>query len=224
MRFTIRLILIIASFISISVLTLTFFPDISAINLGNSATISASLAVLAAIVSAWGAIKIVEQSEDSQKPYPYPSFDVESRYSLIQLVIKNYGGSPAYNIKVIFDKPILDSEGTQVRFSDSEEISDAAILLQNEHVSVLVDASHKIFPKYNDLNFSGNITFENSSGKKTKNRFTISLEQYRKTLAHSNENLKTSYELQKLPKVLKEISNELNEIKVLLKEKDRLKH
>jgi hypothetical protein len=219
MRIIIRGVLIIVTILVIATVVLLFISN-TYINKENSAVISASLAVIAAIVSAWGAIRVVERSEDAEKPYLYPSFDLEGRYNLIQLVLRNYGGSPAYNINLDFNEHVLDIEGNPVNFSVSSEASDIPVLLPGERISVIVGGSGDIISKYSNLNFSGQVSFENRSKKKYKYKFYISLEQYRKTILYGNEELRTNYELQKLPKLMKEISNELQEIKNYLKGKN----
>ena len=168
--------------------------------------IAASLAVITAIISTWGAQKIIEQQEDAQKPSPYLYFDVSSRYQLVLLAIKNSGGTPSYKVSITWEKPLINYKGENI---PSSEIP---ILLPNETISIVVDQSASIFTNQ-DLNYSGKISYYNSSNNLFQRDFEISLEQYRGTLMYSDESLKTHYQLQKLPDILEKIESQLKEIR-----------
>ncbi|MDD5015280.1 MAG: hypothetical protein PHW73_09330 [Atribacterota bacterium] len=179
-------------------------------------SIAASLAVITAVITAWNAQKIIESQEDSQRPYPYLFFDISSRYMLVQLVMKNFGGSPAYDIEIGWDKPLLNSSGKQISFGvDNKHNIDVPFLLQGEKISVLVGGANNIFSKYKeeDLNYSGSISFKDSIGQQMEHCFYLSLEKYRNNLAYSEEGLKTDYELQKIPPAINNIQKELKGIK-----------
>lgn len=183
---------------------------------GAWSSIAASLAVITAVISAWNAQKIIESQEDSQRPYPYLLFDISSRYMLVQLVMKNFGGSPAYDIEISWDKPLLNSSGKQISFGvNNKHNIDIPFLFQGEKISVLVDGANNIFGKYKekDLNYSGFITFKDSTGQQIKYCFYLSLEKYRNNLTYSEEGLKTDVELQKIPTAINNIQKELKKIK-----------
>ena len=96
-RITSRLILAITFLISIVTIGVAVYfspPNSDAV----WAVIAASLAVIASVIAAWTGQKALEIQEDSQKPYPYPMVDASSRYGLLQLRVKNTGGSPAHDI------------------------------------------------------------------------------------------------------------------------------
>lgn len=186
--------------------------------------IAASLAVITAVISSWNAQKIIESQEDSQRPYPNLLFDISSRYMLIQLVMKNFGGSPAYDIEISWDKPLLNSSGKQISFGvDNKHNIDIPFLLQGEKISILVDGAENFFSKYKeeDLNYSGFITFKDSTGQQMKHCFYLSLEKYRNNLTYSEEGLKTDYELQKIPTALSNIQKELKKIKNVIKKSSK---
>ena len=83
---------------------------------------------------------------------------------------------------------------------------------------MLVDGTHDIFSKYKekDLNYSGFITFKDSTGQQMEHRFYLSLEKYRNTLTFSEEALKTDVELQKIPTAINNIQKELEKMKTLI--------
>ncbi|WHY73437.1 hypothetical protein [Fictibacillus enclensis] len=177
----------------------------------SSSLIVASLAIIASVISGYGAQKVVEYQEDKEKPYPYPIADLQSRYNLAQLTVKNYGPSPAYNISIKWDKPLVSTKGEIIEFKGSSQ-SEIPVLPPNEHISKPIDTATALY-SMEDLNFTGTIKFEDGGGKKYNNLFHISFEQYRKTLLHEKEELKMYYQLQKIPKGLDSISKELNKIR-----------
>ena len=91
-------------------------------------TTAAALAVLTAVLSAWAAHRVVEMEEDVRMPCPLPSFDFTSRYSLAQLRVTNFGASAAYNVKLTWDKPVLDEDGEPVRFLAGESVCEIPAL------------------------------------------------------------------------------------------------
>ena len=177
------------------------------------ATIAASLAVIASVLSAWTAQRALELQEKEQQPYPYPTIDVTSRYGLVQLRVTNFGGSPAHNIFVKWKKPLIDSKGYQVKFSKEEGTPDIPVLLPRDSAAVLIDGSIDFFQKNQDLMYSGHVEFENVSGEKSRLPFAMSAEQYRKSLTHDKEELKTHYELQKIPDAINALTKEVEKLK-----------
>jgi hypothetical protein len=79
-------------------------------------SIAASLAVVTAIISAWTMQTSFERQEEGRRPYPYPTLDAYSRTSLFQLRLANMGASTAYDIRLNWDKPLLNRKGNPVRF------------------------------------------------------------------------------------------------------------
>ncbi len=75
-RFTTRLLLAFAIFISIIVTAIALKSAVDGKEAA-WAVIAASLAVITAVVSSWNAQRVVELEEDRQLPYPYPYFDVK---------------------------------------------------------------------------------------------------------------------------------------------------
>ena len=62
------------------------------------ATLTAVLAVIAAVISAWPALRVLEIQEDSLRPRPTPYFDLTSRYGLLLLRVKNLGNYILYSL------------------------------------------------------------------------------------------------------------------------------
>lgn len=179
--------------------------------------VAAALAVLTAVISAWGAQSVVEREEDAKRPFPYLSFDTQSRYSLAQLVLRNAGGAPAFDVRIHWDRPLLNHKGEPIRFSNSADGVEAPILQPGESVSVLIDTTVGYF-KQEHLVYSGIVSFASSpKGKVQRQAFNLSGEQYRHTLTFADELPKTLHELQRLPEVLSAIRGELNDLRWALR-------
>jgi hypothetical protein len=178
-------------------------------------TVAAVLAVITSLIAVWNGQRILELQEDAQQPYPYPSIDFESRYSLMQLRVTNYGGSVARNINLKWDKPLLDPQARQVRFTEQEEAPDIAVLLPGQSIATLVGTDIEMFNKYKDMNYSGAVEFANASGRTSQHSFYLSAEQYRGSPTHEQEGLKTHYQLQQVPNELRKLNSELKKVRAL---------
>jgi hypothetical protein len=177
----------------------------------SAAIIAASLAVIAALVSAWTGQRVLELQEDAQKPYPYPSIDANSRYSLMQLRVTNYGGSVARDINLSWDNnnPLLNADDVPVKFSDQDDAPDIAVLLPEQSAALLIGGDEQTFNERKGLNYSGKVKFKTASGKLMEHTFYLSPEQYRNTLVYDEEQPKTHYQLQKIPEELKRLREEI---------------
>lgn len=173
------------------------------------ATLAAALAVVTSMISAWGAQRVVELEEDKQRPYPYPSFDTISRYGLMLLRVINTGGGAAHNIFLIWDKPLKNSKGEDIRFSPDRDTAEIPVLLPGQSIAKTVDGHIEFFGMDTRHEYSGSIQFTDASGKKYKKRFVLDAEMYKETPLYAEEDLKTHYELQKIPDILEKMRKEL---------------
>jgi hypothetical protein len=180
---------------------------------GTWATIAGALAVIASVAAAWTSQKSLELQQDAQQPYPYPSVDARSRYGLLQLRITNTGGLAAHNIKLIWDKPLLNSKGEPFVFTKQEGAPDVAVLLPGDSASRLIDGAVQFFPAVKDANYSGYVEFQDGSGKRSRHKFHISFEDLRSSLYYDEEESKTHYELQKVPAKIDGLIRELKGIR-----------
>ncbi len=78
------------------------------------ATLTGLLAVIAAIIAALPALRILELQEDALRPRPTHYFDLTSRYGLLQLRIKNLGAGVAYDVVLDWKEHPVDHKGNQV--------------------------------------------------------------------------------------------------------------
>lgn len=172
-----------------------------------------ALAVATAVISAWGAQRVVELEEDRRKPYPYPSFDLASRYGMVLFRLENSGGSAAHDIAIHWDGEPLRSGGIEVRLSAPDSDVQVPVLLPGQSIPKVVNDHVEFFEDEQDRRYSGCIAFKDSIGREFSHRFELDAEMYRGTPLHSDEALKTHYELQNLPRKLDGIERELKAIR-----------
>jgi hypothetical protein len=184
------------------------------------ATLAAALAVVTSAIAAWGAQRVVELEEDRLQPYPYPHFDATSRYGLMLLRVTNSGGGVAHDIELEWDRPLTNSGGKEIRFSAERSSPEIPVLMPGQSISMLVDGHIQFFEMKKKHGYSGKIRFKDGTGKTKQHRFVLDAEMLRGTLLHDKEELKTHYEVQRLPDALKKIEMELSRIRSAL-EADR---
>lgn len=177
---------------------------------GAWATVAAVLAVVAAVVSAWTSQRVVELQEDSLRPNPVPEFDLRSRYQLALFRVVNTGGSPAHDVGIHWERPLLTVEGDPASIGEGGVIP---VLLPRQSASVLLGLSHDFFKRYQDTTFKGEIVYSNVTGEQKRQPFVVSAEHERGALVHDDESLRTHYDLQKIPSSLDKIAKELKELR-----------
>jgi len=169
------------------------------------AAITGLLAVITAVIAAFPALRVVELQEDSLHPRPTPYFDVSSRYSLLQLRVKNIGPSVACDIKLRWKSRPSDNMGNEITALD-----EIPVLLPGESVSTLVGTSIEIVRKYASLRFEGEVEFRNENRKRMHKYFVCTTQEHGKRLVYDEELPKTLYQLQKIPEQLEQITEALS--------------
>jgi hypothetical protein len=164
------------------------------------ATLTAVLAVIAAVISAWPSLRVLEIQEDATRPCPTPHFDLTSRYGLLQLRVKNIGAGVAYDVHLNWDKHPQNEEGEDVTALDT-----ISVLMPHDSVSILMGRSNELVRKYPTMRFEGTVEFKDVAGRKRAERFRCSADEHRSRLTFDQELPKTLYELQKLPEELEKI-------------------
>lgn len=171
-------------------------------------TLAAILAVIAAVIGIFPALKVLEIQEDSQRPRPTPYFDLTSRYDLLQLRVKNLGASVAYDVQLKWKTCPVDHKGNEVRSLDH-----ISVLVPDESVSTLIGTSHDTVRKLSDTRFEGECNYKDASGKRFRQKFICSVDASQKQLLHDNELPKTLHELQNIPKELSRIADQLENLR-----------
>lgn len=195
--------------IAVSVLIgLTIFLGVVSFKNSEWQTLTASVSLLVAIISAWMAYEVFYKQYEDEKPNIVLEFDMTSRYSLVLLVAKNLGRRPAFNIRFDWEKELKNFHGEALQFSAASNEWDIQALNPGETISIPIDIPENLFSRKDDIyEFTIKISYQESLTYKKRDSHSVvlSLEQYRKSLTYVDENLKTSYMLQQIPKELKEI-------------------
>lgn len=196
-------------YLAVSVLTgLSLFIGAVSLKNGEWQALIASISLMVAIISAWMAYEVFYKQYEDEKPNIVLEFDMSSRYSLVLLVAKNLGRRPAFNIKFDWEEELKNFCGEALRFSKPDNEWDIQALNPGEIISLPIDIPENLFSRKDDnYEFTIEVSFQESSTKRKRHSKSIllSLEQYRNSLTYVNENMKTQYELQQIPKELREI-------------------
>jgi hypothetical protein len=175
--------------------------------------LAAALAVITAVIAAWGAQKVIEREDDARRPLPDLTVDVSSRYALAQLVLRNFGGTPAFDVRIHWDAPLLDSDGNMVSFSERADGVAASVLPNGERVMAFIDAVSNLVKRKETI-YSGELIYaERPGGKRKTRKFALDLGKYRQTLIFSDELPRTLHELQAIPGNLDGIRDELQQLR-----------
>lgn len=171
-RILINIFLAIGLILSISLTVKAFY-----INEWN--TIAATLAVITAIIGTFLSLKIVWKQEDEFEPEILVLFDVDSRSGVIQLVIKNIGGSNAYDIKLKWNKTLKDAKDKEV------VLPYVPVLTKGDSIKLIIDSTKDRLQKSEtenlELVYGGIVEYKYSKkDKKYRNEnFEISLEHFK---------------------------------------------
>lgn len=180
----------------------------------DSENIIASVSLLIALASMFVTTLAYNQQLDSKLPQIIIDTDFKSRYGLVVLSIKNLGEMTAFNVRIKWDRPVLNYKGENI-FGQSTDslVTTLPVLQKGQELKITIDEIGHFYSKYkdNELQYSGTVTYSLSKTANTtvETDFNLDLSIFRKTLYHETESLKAFFELQKLPKALDEIKEEL---------------
>lgn len=182
---------------------------------GGWAAIAAALAVVAAVIACWVSLKTLELQEDALQPNINVFIDGSSRYGMLQLCVRNTGGTPARKINIAWDKPIMNSNSEEITFKEELADCDIEVLVPGETATMLIDVGAAFFQVTAVADYQGSLRFLDSSSQTRTQPFHVSAERFRKRLVHDEEAPRTHFELQKIPTALKRIADELQRLRVL---------
>jgi hypothetical protein len=180
-----------------------------------------------AIIPAMMAYETIYQARIDKLPSLDIIIDPTSRYQLFQLGVVNNGGSPAYNVKLMWlekdpesGRPIpvpYNCYNSPVSFCKNEQYNLIRVLPKGHTHLTMVDGYYQFYERYpQEAFFLAKISYsEKADAKSTTDVIVpVSFDEYRTTLDYSHESSKTHYELQKIPKQLNNIEASLNKIAV----------
>jgi hypothetical protein len=174
------------------------------------AILTGLLAVIAAVIAAWPALRVLEIQEDALRPRPTPSFDLTSRHHLLQLRVKNLGGGVAYDVQLKWKAHPVDHKGDEITSLDH-----ISVLLPQESASTLVGVSTFIVKELSTSRFEGECLCKDSTGKRYRQKFICSVDGHQKRLLHDDEMPKTLHDLQEIPTKLSRIADVLAAYKTI---------
>lgn len=190
-------------------LILACFLSLNAYKEGKWETIASSLAVITAIIAAFLSVRVIWKQEDDYEPDIIAFFDLDSRSEIIQFIIKNVGGSNAYDIKLNWISPLADCNERLV------ELPYVPVLQKGDCIKLFVDISTSRFEKakkeQKELIYEGEILFKytRSSNRYFKRHFEISLEQFRMKLRPTTDEQNFHLKNANLNENIKEINSTL---------------
>ncbi len=189
-------------------------------------TVAGSLAVITAIIGSWVTQRIIWKQEDDLEPSISVYLDLKSRHGVIQFIIENNGGSSAYDLKIVWEKPLYDLKNDEVHFNKNGQDIEIPIINKGQKYSLIVNGTiptYEAAEKENRiLEYSGFVNYKRSKKDKRfqKSDFFLSLEPYRKSLTFENEELNFFYEGAKMHGDLREINKSLLQLIKSLNEKN----
>jgi len=181
------------------------------------AVLVAVLAVISSIISAWSSYSVVDLQREALKPHVTVSYDFESRFGLALLRMKNTGGTPAINIQINWNNKLKNHKEKEVDFTSPNSNSEVVYLANGEAIYKIIDSDFRFFERYTDTTISGNISYQDLKGNDLKTSFQVSAEHLRGSPNYSNEELKTNYEIQKIPKSLDNLTSQIKNLSNQLK-------
>lgn len=171
------------------------------------AILASLLAVIAAAIAVLPALRVLEIQEDAVRPRPVPHFDLSSRYHLLQLRVKNFGGGVAYDVHLKWKKHPVDHKGKEITSLDQ-----ISVLLPQDSVSTLVGAAPVILKDLSQSRFQGECHFRDCTGKTYRDGFVCSVDGNLKQLLHNDEMLKALRDVQDIPTELGRIADLLEKL------------
>jgi len=185
-------------------------------------TITGGLAVVAALLTVVSSISLTWRLEDEKEPYLNIFFDSKSHVRGTSLVVRNDGGSPAFNIRLEWSEVLLDTYGQQVQFNEHPHGFDILILNPGAKVSRFVNGTIAMFEDYDDTPvpiYKGTLYYSTSRFKKSKLKqdFQISIEHIRKSLLSEDDQAAFYFNNSKLGEKVSEMNKTMISINENLK-------
>ena len=140
-------------------------------------TVASSLAVITAIIGSWSAQRIIWKQQEELEPKINIYLDLKSRNGITQFVVENAGGSSAYDVQIIWKKPLYARKNIEIHFTSGVDNIDFKRICKGQKYSCVVDLTKDLYEtgKQNNetLDYYGFITYKKSPRSlfKTKEDF-----------------------------------------------------
>lgn len=205
----IYIILLFGIIFSIYILTQSFYNE-------EWGAVAGSLAVIAALIGSFSTQRIIRKQEEELEPNIFISLDLKSRVGLSLLNIENLGGSTAFDIQIVWEKPLIDRKGKIVQFKSGDQNIDFKSLPKGQKYSYYINSTQAIYDQSKEgnehLEFYGKINY-----KKKKNGlirysddFFVTFEPHRTGLQSEDEVQRFLNKSSNIHEDLKNINTTLN--------------
>lgn len=203
MKITGRLIIIALTIITCALCYFNFKKD-------EMATLITIISTIVALASCWISFEVFQRQEALNKPQLIIDFDIKSRPRILQLILSNFGNSPAFNVSVDWDVILIQKDDSAFNCLTGQQ-NQIPVLNKNQTLNFFIDSTVDFYAKKRDLTYSGVINYSlDRNGKYyRKEKFTISLVGYKKTMLYQTELSETLKQLRKIPDALNEIRSEI---------------
>lgn len=181
-------------------------------------TMAAAMSVITAVLAIWSSLNLTWKQEDEKQPQVIVFIDNDSHKHAFSLVVKNVGGSPAYNVRLNWIEPVYDYDKKAPRFTDFEEAFDFVFLLNGtQHSRLLIgsdDFRQLCEEAQKPLVYQVEVTYSlNPKGTyRVQQTIYVSLEPFRKSINVLNDQMDFYFENKKVGAHLKSISETLKEL------------
>ena len=118
----------------------------------------------------------------------------------------------ARDISLNWDKPLMNANLKPIKFTETADAAEIPILLPNESISTLIDGARQLFQVHQNMNYTGEVLFQDASGQKYRHRFFVSAEKFRNSLVYLTEDMVTQDAIQKIPKELEALREEIKSL------------
>lgn len=155
-------------------------------------TITGALAVVAALITIASSLSLNWRLEDEKEPYLHIFFDSKSNRTATSLVVRNDGGSPAFNVRLQWIVALQDFNGKIVQFNADPEGFDILNLPPGTKITRFIGYTQEMLKGLGDASapiYTGTLYYSTSPSKKSrlKQEFRISMEPIRKGLMSTDD-------------------------------------
>jgi hypothetical protein len=115
---------------------------------------------------AWRQIRESRELRELQTR-PYVIVDFEFRRSLVYIVVKNIGTTPALDVSIKFDKPLRTSSATRLDVNEASVFkAPIAMLAPGRAIRVVFDVSHQFFAEDLPRSYTATVTYRDHARKR----------------------------------------------------------
>lgn len=145
----------------------------------------------------------ISQRLHHEQTRPYVEFDIVYRDSSIYAELQNHGKTAAFDVHVSLEPQLNSIGGKRVSTLLRNTIG---MLAPGREISDFIDVSHQ-FHEQNQLQFSGTVTYRDTSGENYQEDVNLDLQYYKETLTVARRDV--GQELERMREELQRINQTL---------------